>query len=68
MLGSVMLGCVGNCPSSGSTIKPLVNLLNVDKATDEQKSLMEELNDTVLADLLPGIEIIIGRSGKHYFR
>ena len=40
----------------------------MDKATEEQKSLMEELNDTVLADLLPGIEIIIGRSGKHYFR
>ena len=63
-----MLGSAGKCPYSGSTIKPLVNLLNVDKATDEQKSLMEELNDTVLADLLPGIEIIIGRSGKHYFR
>jgi len=52
----------------GSTIKPLVNLLNVDKATEEQKTLMEELNDSVLDDLMPGMEIILGRNGEHYFR
>ena len=52
----------------GSTIKPLVNLLNVDKAKEEQKSLMEELNDSVIDDLMPGLEIILGRNGKHYFR
>jgi len=52
----------------GSTIKPLVNLLNVDKAKEEQKSLLEELNDSVIDDLMPGLEIILGRNGKHYFR
>ena len=52
----------------GSTIKPLVNLLNVDRAKEEHKTLMEELNDTVLDDLMPGIEIILGRNGDHYFR
>ena len=52
----------------GSTIKPLVNLLNVDKASEEQKSLLEELNDQVMANLMPGLEMIIGRNGKHYRR
>ena len=52
----------------GSTIKPLVNILNVDRAKEEQKSLMEELNDSVLDDLMPGMEIILGRNGEHYFR
>ena len=52
----------------GSTIKPLVNLLNVDKAKDEQKTLMEELNDYVLDDLMPGLEIILGHNGRHYFK
>ena len=52
----------------GSTIKPLVNILNVDKATEDQKSMMEVLQEQVYEDLLPGIEIIIGRNGKHYIR
>jgi len=52
----------------GATIKPLVDLLNVDKAKEEQKNLMEELNDQVFANLMPGIENIIGHTGKHYVR
>ena len=53
---------------TGATIKPLVDLLNVDKAKEEQKNLMEELNDQVFANLMPGIENIIGHTGKHYVR
>ena len=53
---------------TGATIKPLVDLLNVDKAKEEQKNLMEELNDQVFASLMPGIENIIGHTGKHYVR
>merc|ERR550517_132312 len=51
----------------GSTIKPLVDILNVDKATDEQPTLMEELHSEFLENLMPGIEVIIGTNGKHYF-
>ena len=32
----------------GSTIKPLVDILNVDKATEEQPTLMEELHSEFL--------------------
>ena len=53
--------------SKGSTIKPLVDILNVDKAKDEQPTLMEELHSEFLENLMPGIEVIIGRNGKHYF-
>ena len=45
-----------------------MDLLNVDKAKEEQKNLMEELNDQVFANLMPGIENIIGHTGKHYVR
>ena len=51
----------------GSTIKPLVDILNVDKAKDEQPTLMEELHSEFLENLMPGIEVIIGKNGKHYF-
>ena len=40
----------------------------MDKAKEEQKNLMEELNDQVFANLMPGIENIIGHTGKHYVR
>ena len=51
----------------GSTIKPLVDILNVDKAKEEQPTLMEELHSEFLENLMPGIEVIIGKNGKHYF-
>ena len=47
--------------------KPLVDILNVDKAKEEQPTLMEELHSEFLENLMPGIEVIIGRNGKHYF-
>ena len=40
----------------------------MDKATEDQSTLMEELHDQVLDDLMPGIEVIIGRNGKHYIK
>lgn len=52
----------------GSTIKPLVNLLDVDKAQDEQRNLLEELTDTVLDSVMPGIENILGKTGRHHIR
>ena len=39
----------------GSTIKPLVNLLNVDKANEDQSTMMEELHEQFLNDLMPGV-------------
>ena len=33
----------------GGTIKLLVDLLNINKAEDEQKALLEELTDSVIA-------------------
>jgi len=50
----------------GATIKPLVNLLKIDKKKDEQKTLNEELNDNVLDHIMAGIEVISGRQGQAY--
>ena len=43
----------------GSTIKPLVNLLNVDKANEDQSTMMEELHDQFLNNLMPGVRCAI---------
>jgi len=50
----------------GGTIKLLVDLLNINKAEDEQKALLEELTDSVIGDLMPGIEVILGKKGHFW--
>ena len=40
---------IGVLPPQGGTIKLLVDLLNINKAEDEQKTLLEELTDSVIA-------------------
>ncbi|TRY63115.1 hypothetical protein TCAL_08230 [Tigriopus californicus] len=50
----------------GGTIKFLVNLLEIDKASDDQKKISEEVNDNVMEHLMAGIEIISGRRGSQY--
>ena len=52
----------------GSTIKPLVNILKIDKENDDQKYLMEELNDSALEIVSGAINKIIGRYGYVYFQ
>jgi len=42
----------------GSTIKPLVNMLAIDKASTEQRTLMDELNVYVFESLTAGIGLI----------
>ena len=52
----------------GGTIKPLVNILNIDKEAEEHKSLMEELNDSMMEQMITGINQITGRYGFIYFQ
>ena len=42
----------------GSTIKPLVNLLNIDKASLEQRTLMAELNESFFESLTAGVRLV----------
>ena len=44
----------------------MVNLLNINKAEEEQKILLEELTDSVIGDLMPGMEIILGHRGHFW--
>ena len=46
--------------NQGATIKPLVDLLNIDKEDNTQKKLMEELNDYVVDNIYNGVNRIIG--------
>ena len=61
----------------------MVDLLNINKAEDEQKTLLEELTDSVIAvehrlptihvtffvqDVMPGIEIILGQKGHFWLQ
>ena len=50
----------------GATIKPLVELLNINKAEEEQKTLLEELTDSVIEDVMPGLESILGHKGHFW--
>lgn len=43
-----------------------MNLLDIDKASDDQKKISEEVNDNVMEHLMAGIEIISGRRGSQY--
>ncbi|KAL3846804.1 hypothetical protein ACJMK2_017760 [Sinanodonta woodiana] len=54
---------------SGSTIKPLVKLLQIRLAQDNKKMILyEELNSHVTDHLMAGIEEVVGISGKNYIR
>ncbi|XP_049960717.1 Na(+)/H(+) exchanger beta-like isoform X2 [Schistocerca serialis cubense] len=52
----------------GSTIKPLVKLLHIKLSKMGQSSLNEELNNTVITNLMAGIEEITGVRGDFYIR
>ena len=52
----------------GITIKPLVNLLNIEKKKDDQKLITEELNDNVLEHIMSGVDVISGKRGKQYLQ
>ena len=51
--------------TQGGTIKPLVNILNIDKKREEQKSLNEELNENVIDLMMACVEIISGKQVQH---
>lgn len=44
-----------------------MNLLDIDKAKDEQRLISEEVNDTVMEHVTAGVEIISGKRGSQYF-
>jgi len=50
----------------GGTIKLLVNLLGIDKETDKERCLLEELNDSAFVNLSQGLNNIIGDYGWVY--
>ncbi len=55
----------------GSTIKPLVNLLNIDKASSDQRTLMAELNESFFESLTAGVRLVAdsGQAGfPEFFR
>ena len=43
-----------------------MNLLDIDKASEEQRMISEEVNDTVVDHLMSGIITIVGKKGRHY--
>ena len=57
---------IGVLPPQGGTIKLLVDLLNINKAEDEQKTLLEELTDSVIAveHRLPTIHVTFFCPGR----
>ena len=50
----------------GGTIKLFVNLLHIDRKSDEHVSLTEEINRKVFEHVMAGIEIICGKHGEFY--
>ncbi|XP_071747760.1 sodium/hydrogen exchanger 1 isoform X2 [Lepeophtheirus salmonis] len=52
----------------GGTIKALVNLLNIDKRKEDTKRLLsEEVNTSIMENIMAGIEIISGKHGQQWF-
>jgi len=49
----------------GGTIKPLVEILNIDKEKEGIVTLSEEINEKVFEHVMAGVEIISGKMG-HY--
>ncbi|XP_045619242.1 probable Na(+)/H(+) antiporter nhx-9 isoform X2 [Procambarus clarkii] len=52
----------------GMTIKPLVNLLQIQKKKSGKKNLSEEINDTTMDHIMAGVEEILGQHGDFYLR
>ena len=52
----------------GTTIKGLVNLLNIDKKKDEQKLITEEVNDAIIEHVMSGVDVIAGKKGHAYWQ
>ena len=43
-----------------------MNLLKIEKATDDQRMVVEEVNDEVMDHVAAGIEVISGKRGRSY--
>lgn len=52
----------------GITIKPLVHFLKIRMQDKVQLSLFNTLNDNIIDELLAGIEVIVGTTGKNVVR
>lgn len=52
----------------GTTIKPLVSLLHIQRASCGRKNLGEEINDTTMDHIMAGVEEILGQHGDFYLR
>lgn len=52
----------------GTTIKPLVGLLQIQKHRKGKKNLSEEINDTTMDHIMAGVEEILGQHGDFYLR
>ena len=50
----------------GGTIKFLVNLLDIDKKKDKRPSIYEEINESLMDQVVAGVELISGQRGRHY--
>ncbi|XP_042226063.1 probable Na(+)/H(+) antiporter nhx-9 isoform X2 [Homarus americanus] len=52
----------------GMTIKPLVNLLQIQKHKSGKRNLSEEINTTTMDHIMAGVEEILGQHGDFYLR
>ncbi|XP_067002933.2 probable Na(+)/H(+) antiporter nhx-9 [Anabrus simplex] len=52
----------------GATIKPLVHLLHIRLSKTGHKTLNEELNDSIIGNLMAGIEEVTGVRGDFYIQ
>lgn len=52
----------------GMTIKPLVNLLQIQKRRVGRNNLNEEINGTAMDHIMAGVEEILGQHGDFYLR
>ncbi len=52
----------------GSTIKPLVNILNIQKKEDDtvQRRICEDVNEKLIDHLMTGVESVVGRKMSRY--
>jgi len=50
----------------GSTIKFIVNFLNINRKTDDNITLSEEINKKVFEHVMAGVEVISGKRGHFY--
>ena len=50
------------------SIRPLVNWLKVDRRTSGSKKLFEEIHESVVDNMMAGIEEVLGQHGDFYLR